>query len=144
MILKEISLEEDLKKLPREITEDELKNGYQHFLTVGQLREKLKGYPDEAKVLVQRIEDVYYEKHQWGVVFKESEFTWQSREDNRKLTDGTYANKDQYPKLDVNKFRVMTERELRIYDSQYSPVWCVVDYEWKEEKKKNLYLDLHY
>jgi len=144
MILKELSLVEDLKKIPKEITEDELKYQYKDYLTVGQLRKKLDAYPDDAKVLVQRVEDVYYEKHNWHVVSKEGEFTSRSREDNRKLLDGTYANKDQYPKFDSSKFRVMTEDELRIYNEQYSPVWCVVDYEWKEEKKKNLYLDLHY
>lgn len=36
-----------------------------HYLTVGQLREAIKDLPDTAKVYYERIEDVYFEKHNW-------------------------------------------------------------------------------
>lgn len=53
----------------KEISKKELTNGYDHFLTVGGLKKFLNKHnlPDTAKVVVQRVEDVYYEKHNWGV-----------------------------------------------------------------------------
>lgn len=59
----------------KEITKEELINSYDHYLTVGRLKEFLNKHnlPDTAKVVVQRVEDVYYEKHNWGVYLKEME-----------------------------------------------------------------------
>lgn len=37
-------------------------------LTVGELRARLEGVPDDALVLYQRIEDVYFETHGWKTV----------------------------------------------------------------------------
>ncbi len=36
------------------------------YLTVGQLREKIKDMPDDAKVYYRRIEDVYFDKYEWS------------------------------------------------------------------------------
>lgn len=36
------------------------------YLTVGQLKKFLKDLPDDGKIYYQRIEDVYFEKHNWG------------------------------------------------------------------------------
>lgn len=62
----------------KEITKEELTNSYNDFLTVGELKEFLNKYslPDNAKVVVQRVKDVYYEKHNWGVYLKEGEHTF--------------------------------------------------------------------
>jgi hypothetical protein len=67
-------LEENIK----EITKDELTNDYSYYLTVGDLKEFLYKHnlPNDSKVVIQRIEDVYYEKHQWGVYLKEGENTF--------------------------------------------------------------------
>jgi hypothetical protein len=35
------------------------------YLTVKDLKEKIKDLPDETPVYYQRIEDVYFEKHGW-------------------------------------------------------------------------------
>ena len=58
----------------REITKSDIKN-YQDYLNVGELKDFIKKHniPDNSRVLVQRIEDVYYEKHNWGVHLKEGE-----------------------------------------------------------------------
>ena len=40
------------------------------YLTVGRLKEYLDQYPDDALVVSQRIEDVYYEKHGWQTLKK--------------------------------------------------------------------------
>lgn len=55
------------------LTSDEILNKYKHFLTVGGIKQFVQEYniPDTAKVVIQRIYDVYYEKHSWGVLLKE-------------------------------------------------------------------------
>lgn len=64
--------------MPGEITKQELIDGYKTSLTVGDLRDIIakSGLPDTAKVLIQRVEDVYYEKHNWNVLYKEGEHTF--------------------------------------------------------------------
>jgi hypothetical protein len=37
----------------------------EHYLTVGKLKEKLTSFPDTGGVYVQRVEDVYFERHGW-------------------------------------------------------------------------------
>lgn len=65
-----------------EISKEELTNEYDHFLTVGVLKKFLNKHnlPESAKVVVQRIEDVYYEKHKWGVYLKEGEHTFKDND----------------------------------------------------------------
>ncbi len=67
----------------KEITKEDLMT-YKHHLTVGDLKEFLYKYnlPSDAKVLIQRVEDVYYEKHEWGVYFKEGLHTFKDEEGN--------------------------------------------------------------
>jgi len=36
-----------------------------HYLTVGKLKEKLNSFPETGGVYIQRVEDVYFEKHGW-------------------------------------------------------------------------------
>jgi len=36
------------------------------YMTVGDLKKLIKKMPDDAKVYYQRIEDVYFEKHEWS------------------------------------------------------------------------------
>ncbi len=41
-----------------------------HYLTVGKLKEWIEKFdvPNDALVCVQRVEDVYYEKHGWKTI----------------------------------------------------------------------------
>ena len=68
----------------KEITKEELINRYQYYLTVGRLKEFLNEHnlPDNAIVVIQRVQDVYYEKHNWGVYLKEGEHTFKDEEGN--------------------------------------------------------------
>lgn len=54
------------------MTPQEFKERYtkHHYLTVGKLKEYLAHYPDDALVVAQRVEDVYYEKHGWQTLKK--------------------------------------------------------------------------
>ena len=60
----------ELKK--EELIEPE---GFIHYLTVGELKKFLEetNLPDNSPVLIQRVEDFYYEKWGWGVYMKENE-----------------------------------------------------------------------
>lgn len=99
-----------------EITKEELINGYEHFMTVGELKEFLYKHniEDNAKVLIQRIEDKYFEKGQWGVYLKEGEHTVKDKDGN------------------------VVKESLE----QYHPAWCCVRYE--DEGNSMLFIDLHY
>jgi hypothetical protein len=86
----------------REISKEELINSYQDFLTVGDLKKFLQKHNlnDNAKVLIQRVEDVYYEKYDWAVYLKE----------------GENAFKDEHG--DIVKESL----------EQYHPAWCCTKY----------------
>ena len=57
------------------ITKKELKTLYKDHLTIGDLKQFIKDHDlqDDAKVLIERVEDVYYEEHNWDVYKKKSE-----------------------------------------------------------------------
>jgi hypothetical protein len=97
------------------ITKEELKNKYEYFLTVGDLKEFLNknNFPDDSKVLIQRIEDVYYEKLKWGVYLKKGEHTFTDKDGN------------------------IVEKSLE----QYHPAWCCVKYSDEDDV---LFINLHY
>jgi len=52
------------------MTPKEYKEKHNYYLTVGQLKESLKDYPDDALVVSQRVEDVYYEERGWETLKK--------------------------------------------------------------------------
>ena len=52
------------------MTPKEYKEKHSYYLTVGQLKESLKDYPDDALVVSQRVEDVYYEERGWETLKK--------------------------------------------------------------------------
>lgn len=45
---------------------------WKEHLTVGALRKAMEGLPDDAPVVYQRIEDVYFETHSWTTVARPS------------------------------------------------------------------------
>jgi len=91
----------------KEITKEELSNSYDDYLTVGDLKEFLYKHnlPNNAKVVVQRIEDVYYEKHSWGVYLKEGDQTFRDDKGN------------------------VVKESLE----QYHPAWCCVKYKDEDD-----------
>jgi len=87
----------------REISKEQLTNEYRGFLTVGDLKEFLYRHnlPTNAKVVIQRVEDFYFEKNQWGVYLKETGDTIRDEDGN-----------------------VVKESM-----NQYHPAWCCVRYQ---------------
>lgn len=128
------------RKLPEVILTLENLNRYKDYLTVGRLKEMIKDMPDDGLVLVQRIEDFYYENNKWGVILKEGEDYHWGKSFNEDLSTGKYADTDQYPNFDKNTSPI-SEEDLELSKEQYHPAWCGVRY---ADDPKNLYLDLHY
>lgn len=76
----------------KKITEQELKELPNHFaLTVGDLLKFIEknNIPKDAKILVERIEDVYFLKHGWDVYLEEGEYTSYD-ENNKPIEDTLY------------------------------------------------------
>lgn len=91
----------------KEITKEDLKNKYRHHLTIGGLRDFLNKHdlPDNGRVLIQRIEDFYYDNNNWAVYLKESDNTFKDELGN------------------------IVKETLE----QYSPAWCCVKYNDENE-----------
>lgn len=131
-------------KISRELTKEELlKYAGSHFLTVGKLKAFLEKYqlPDDALVVVQRIEDKYYEKHGWGVYLKKGEQTHNLEQFNKDVESGKYLDKEQYPLIKEENLKLFTEEEIKESMEQYHPAWSYVFY---KDDPDVLFLDLHY
>ena len=131
------------KSMPREITKEEL-NGFvdHHYLTVGRLEKFIKEHelaPDSI-VVVQRVEDIYYENHKWGVYLKEGEDTYHCKSWNEDIR-GEYLDAKRYPRLVGKELKPFTDEEIRKSMVQYHPIFSCVRY---NDDKDVLFLDLHY
>lgn len=106
------------RNLPREIKQEDLEVA--DCLTIGKLRELLVKYnlPDDGKVLVERVEDYYFEENNWGVVYKNS----------KSFTFGEMING-------------LSEDEKRTFLDQFHPAWYASKF---KDDDKNLYICLHY
>jgi len=131
----------------RILTEEEVTEKYTHYLTVGGLKKSIERYniPDEAKVVVQRVEDSYYKKGSWGVMLKEGEHYNNAISFNKEMKEEIArrerGEEPEYDKIeDPSKYICEDEDKLKELKDQYTPAWCVVGY-----KDTNfLFLDLHY
>ena len=141
--------QEETNKTPREITADDLERYRDHYyLTAGRLldfiQEKMAegAITRDSLVLSQRVEDLYFEKNDWGVVKKESDHYHYCLEHNKRIDEGDYLNKEEYPEIkgDEPFLKKVPENEMEASKDQYHPVWCPVIY----NDDDNLYLDLHY
>lgn len=129
------------KKLPEVILTQETLKKYKDHLTIKKLKEMIQDLPDDGLVLVQRIEDFYFENNNWGVILKEGESYHYSKKWNDDLDSGKYDDRNKYPNAKTEDFKSYTPEELELTKDQYHPAWCVVKY---KDDPNNLYLDLHY
>lgn len=116
---------------------------YTDFLTVGKLKEILKTYEglsDDSIVVVERVEDYYYNELNWGVYLKEGEAAYEMKMWNEDIK-GEYLDKTKYPKLVGRDLKHYTDKEIKEAMTQYHPVFCCPIY---NNDKDILFLDLHY
>lgn len=99
----------------KEIIKQELTTNYQHYVTVGRLKQHIVMFniPDTAKIMIERVEDRYYNHNNWGVYFKR----------------GDHTIKDQYGNIIPSTL------------TQYTPAWSCVKY---SDDNDLLFIDLHY
>lgn len=127
----------------RELTKEDLKKlNMGHGLTVGRLKQFLNKYqlPDDAPVLIQRIEDMYYEKHDWGVYLKEGEHTHYCKSWNEDIKC-EFLDAKKYPKLVGEELKPFTDKQIKDSMEQYHPAFSCVQY---NDDKDILFIDLHY
>lgn len=112
-------------------------------LTVGDLKEFIykNNLSDDAILVVQRVEDKYYEQNGWRVYLKEAYNSNYMRQWNEDIESGKYLDKDEFPDLDENTLIPYTEEQIKNCMEQYTPAWCCVNY---KEDKDILFIDLHY
>src|SRR5688572_3452536 len=102
-----------------------------HYLTWGQLKEFAKKHniSDNALVVVERVEDIYFKKHNWDVYAKETQQSLNAQNHNNHVNKGKWAG------------RLFTEQEILDFKTKYHPAWSPVFY---PEDPEVLFLDIHY
>lgn len=131
----------DTSKL-RLYTKEELVN-YPMHLRVGDLKKFLDKHSldDNAIVMVQRVEDIYYEKNNWGVYLKKGESYNYCLKHNRDVESGKYLDKEKYPNIKPENLKIMSEKDMQDAMDQYHPAWSCIRY---NDDKEMLFIDLHY
>lgn len=129
--------------IPSQIDKDDIKK-YSHHLTVGRLKEFLDEHnlPDDAIVMVQRIEDRYFENNNWSVYLKEGEEYHNAIKWNKDIDSKKYHNKNDYPNMKhPEKLKKFSKKELEEMKDQYFHLFCPVYY---KDDKDILFLNAHY
>jgi hypothetical protein len=154
--------------MSKEIKLEELQSRFTDFLTVGKLKKALEKYPDDAKVLIQRVEDRYYDGNDisgmtgllpdgtygilpegskaegWPVVKKEGAAYHHALHWNEEMNDEVLrkiAGEEPHYSFDNPQDRLYTQKQIDELQEEYSPAWGVVHY---KDDPNNLYIDLHY
>ena len=113
--------------------------------TVGELLKYIKEFniPMDAEIAIQRIHDVYFEKHGWDKNSIKMKGYWYnySVEQNNKILNGEYDDKEQYPLYDKEKEHIYSEKDLELMKEEYVTVSSPVFY---KEMSNVLFLDAHY
>jgi hypothetical protein len=152
------------------ISKEELKDRYLHNLTVGRLKEVLAetNLPDDGKVMIQRIEDRYFNGNDisghggckesedgkfppgsrsngWGIYLKEGYDFYSTTKMNKNMREEIArrerGEEPEYPKIeDPTKYIFEDEDTLSSLREQYYPAWGICGY----SDEDHLFIDLHY
>ena len=130
-------------KLPRILSKEDLL-GYNHNLTVGDLKKFIEeqGIPDDAKVMIQRVEDKYFENNDWGVYLKEGYWYHTASELNENMkAEALRRELGMEPEYSItNPLSQVVEIDDTLKE-QYHPAWGCVRY---GDDTDLLFIDLHY
>lgn len=112
---------------------------YKHSYTVGELLDYIEKHniPREGKVLIQRVEDFYFEINHWHTVKRPECGHYMLIE---KIED-IKANRKDYPKVTEEALEKMQKAvDDKIYYDEYVAVHSPVGH----DEYKHLFLDAHY
>ena len=119
-------------------------NKYKDYLTVGKLRKFLEQNPElpnDSLVLIQRVEDMYYEKGVCGVVLKEGHYYNMVKTNNVRMQEEIQRRKNgEHPKYEMEDPSKYITELTDEWKEQYHPAWTCLRY----RDDNNLYIDLHY
>ena len=120
----------------------EIKKKWDVYASVGDLLEFIhtNNIPNDAKILLQRVEDVYFEKNGWETINKEGENYIYCKHHNEDIKSDKYLDKNKYPNFKQEDFKIFTDKDLEYSKNKYYVCWCPVKY----PDDDNLYLDAHY
>jgi hypothetical protein len=150
-----------------ELTKQELLTRFKQSLTVGKIKEFCEKFnvPDTAKVLVQIIDEKYFEggldisgitgeingkfgvlpegtkSSEWPVYLKKGESYYWAESWNKDIDDGKYFDKDNYPDAKPESMKKISKEDMEKSMDRYSPVHCCVYY---KDDPDILFIDLHY
>ena len=112
-------------------------------LTVGKLKAFLNenNLPDDALVMVQRIEDKYFENNKWGVYLKHGEHSNRLSEHNKDIENGKYLDKSNFPDITPEHLVPFTQEQIKDAMEQYHPAFSCVKY---HDEENLLFIDSHY
>ena len=128
-------------------TSEEMKNICKDYFTVGQLRELLKDtdIPDDAKIFVQRAEDVYFEKYGWSTIKMENdEYYMNMNLIEKAKPGGAFHNKEEYPGLTEERIQEILESSQKDLDEcrdEYIAAWYGFKY---KDDKNGIYFTVFY
>ena len=127
----------------KEYTKEELmkfRDG--NFLTVGDMKKFFEKHnmPDDALVVVQRVEDRYFERGH-GVYLKKGESYYNGKQWNEGVDNGDFLQEDEAGDVIPRFIKKHSEEELHLMKDQYYPVWSCVRY---NDDRDVLFIDAHY
>jgi len=132
--------------MPEVITK-EMMMSRDHYCTVGRLKEHIAEHnlPDHAPVVVQRVEDTYYENNGWSVYTKEGEH-WHHCVNFNRLMKAEIARRERGEEREFSmevpqNYIVEDSAYLETTKDQYTVAWCPVFY---KDDADILFIDLHY
>jgi hypothetical protein len=133
-------------KSKNDLTKEGLNDRSLDNITVGKLKEFINknNIPDTAKIVVERVEDYYYDNGGWGTLKQKGELWWNQHNLNHRMLEEIELRKSgekgEYG-MDDPSIYIMDEKDMEELYVEYTPVWCPVFY----DKDDNiLFLDMHY
>ena len=79
----------------------------------------------DTKVLVERVEDRYFEKHSWSVFKVDNEITYQCEVDNERIENDLENMRKEYPNAPEEFFTKIPEEIIEESKSQFHPAWHI-------------------
>lgn len=114
---------------------------YEYFHTVGKLLDFIEknNIPRDGKILVQRVEDFYFEKNNWKTIDMPGHQYYMAEQMKNKALSGVFDDRKKYPKMTDKTRDALANQDLEPLKDKYIVSFCAVKHD-----DDNLYIDCHY